>query len=343
MSMVGIVLRNRLLAWRSNQPFFLVVFAYSLLAFVAARHWKIPIDFQLYSEPFLLFGSGVTVLLFAIISTRVMFQRPDRLLPALRNRLLTNDVPNRLVVGLPVALVLPLFFSLFTSVKDQMSRIVPFYADPEIMRIDRMVHGGLDSWQVFHPFIGYGIAIFAMNFTYNLWFIVMFIILFCNVFSKRDYIVRSQYLVTFILVWAVLGNLAATIFSSVGPAFVNAFYGDTTFSPLMSYLQVTNATYPVWALTTQRMLLSTVAAGGPKLGSGISAFPSLHVAVATLNAIYLWRFRGLLRWAGVAFLILIQMGSVQLAWHYGVDGYASMLATPIIWMFSGWFSRVQLR
>lgn len=83
------------------------------------------------------------------------------------------------------------------------------------------------------------------------------------------------------------------------------------------------------------MLLATAALDDPRLGGGISAFPSLHVAIATLNAIYLWRFGGLLRWAGAAFLVVIQLGAVDLAWHYGIDGYASMLATPIIWVVAG--------
>jgi hypothetical protein len=106
----------------------------------------------------------------------------------------------------------------------------------------------------------------------------------------------------------------------------------------MNYLRTTDQTYPVWALVGQRALLADAGLDGPRLGSGISAFPSLHVAVATLNAIYLWRFGSFLRWFGVAFLIAIQLGSVHLAWHYGVDGYASILATPLIWMLAGWLS-----
>lgn len=343
MTMVEIAFRNRSAAWRSNQPFFVVVGVYALGAIVAARYWKIPIDLQLYSQPFVLFGCGVTILLFSIMSARVMLRRPDRLFPALKDRLLANDLPYRLVIGLPVALVLPLFFSLFTSMKDGLSRIVPFYADPRMIVIDRAIHGGFDAWYVFHQFLGFGPIIFLLNFLYNFWFIVMFVVLFCCVFSTGNLAVRSQYLVAFVLTWAVLGNLAAVTFASVGPAFVQSFYGDATFSPLMSHLQAINTTYPVWALDAQGMLLSNAGSGGPRMGSGISAFPSLHVAVATLNAIYLWRFHGVVRWAGVAFLVSIQLGSVHLAWHYGIDGYASMLATPVIWIIAGRLSRAQLR
>ena len=165
-----------------------------------------------------------------------------------------------------------------------------------------------------------------------------FVILFCVTFSVGNERVRSQYLIAFVLVWAILGNVVATLVSSVGPAFVFPFYNDSTFDPLMDYLRTTDKTYSVWALVGQNALLADAGLDGPRLGSGISAFPSLHVAVATLNAIYLWRFGRLLRWSGVAFLVAIQLGAVHLAWHYAVDGYASMLATPVIWIFAGWLS-----
>ncbi|CDX60170.1 conserved membrane hypothetical protein [Mesorhizobium plurifarium] len=325
-------------AWHANRPFFLTVAAYALAVAFAAIYWRIPLDPQIYSEPFLLFGSGVTLVMFAVIATRVMLQRPEQLFPTLVHRLLENDLPNRLVIGLPVALALPVFFSLFTSMKGGLSRIVPFYADSAIIAVDRAIHGGQDAWRILHPLLGAGSLTFALNFLYNLWFVVMLVVLFCVTFSTGDKRLRSQYLVAFVLTWMLLGNAAATVFASVGPAFIKAFYGDDTFSPLMNYLQATNAVYPVWALDAQRMLLANAALDGPRLGSGISAFPSLHVAVVTLNAIYLWRFGQLLRWVSIVFLIAIQLAAVQLAWHYAVDGYASMLATPVIWIVAGWVS-----
>ncbi|RWK01284.1 phosphatase PAP2 family protein [Mesorhizobium sp.] len=330
--------RSFWLSWRANRAFFFVFFFYILAVASASAFWRIAVDLQIYSDAFLLFGLGVTVILFAGISLRVMLERPPHLFPALWDRLLANRLPERLIVGLPVALALPLFFSLFTSMKGGISRIVPFYADSALITIDRAIHGGWDAWQILHPLLGTGPLTFALNFLYNLWFIVMLVILFCVTFSVGNGRLRSQYLVAFVLIWALLGNVGATVFASVGPAFVMPFYGDDTFSPLMNYLRATNANYPVWALNAQGMLLANAALDGPRLGSGISAFPSLHVAVATLNAIYFGRFGGLLRGAGIMFLIAIQLGAVHLAWHYAVDGYASILATPVIWICAGWLS-----
>ncbi|WP_146770318.1 phosphatase PAP2 family protein [Mesorhizobium hawassense] len=330
-------------AWRSNQPFFLVFIFYALTVLVAAMHWHLALDPELYGMLFVLFGVAISVLVLVVMSVGVMLQKPKRLLPALVDSFFANDFPNRLVIGLPVALALPIFFSLFTSVKNGLSKMVPFYADPALITIDRKIHGGMDAWQTLHPLLGNGPAIFALNFVYNSWFIVMFVVLFCVAFSIGNERARAQYLVAFVIVWGLLGNFVATLFASVGPVYVSPFYGDETFSPLMNFLQATDMNYPVWALRTQKLLLANAASIGPRVGSGISAFPSIHVAVATLNAIYFWRFGGFLRWAGIAFLLLIQLGSVHLAWHYGIDGYASLLATPIIWVFAGWFCRAQLK
>lgn len=324
--------------WRANRNFLFVLVVYVSAALSASKYWNIAINIHLYSKAFLLFGSGVTFILFAFISAGVMLERPPRLYPALRDRLLANRLPERLTIGLPVMLIFPIFFSLFTSIKGGITRIVPFYADKILENSDRMIHGGLDTWRILHPIFGIYFITFIISLLYNLWFIIMFIILFCVTFSIEDRKIRSQYLITYVFIWAFLGNLAAALGSSVGPAFVASFYNDPTFLPLMDYLRETDKIYPVWALDSQSKLLSDAGLDGPRWGSGISAFPSMHVAVATLNAIYLWRFGALLRWFGVAFLIAIQLGSVHLGWHYAVDGYASIVATPLIWMLGGWLS-----
>ena len=341
MSIARLAIRSTSEAWRANQPFFVTVIAYVLLALIAAEHWKIVINLKIYNKNFLFFGAIVTLILLAIVLIRLIIQRPEQPLRAMKDLMLSNNLPDRLAAGLPVALVIPLFFSMFTSIKGGISKIQPFYADTPLAAIDRAIHGGVDAWRFFQPVLGFGPMTFSLNVLYNLWFAEVFIVLFCVAFSTRNGRLRSQFLVTFVLTWVLIGNVLAAAFASVGPVFVMPFYGEGTFSPLMDYLQTTNLTYPVSALDTQNYLLANAGLDGPRLGSGISAFPSLHVAVATLNAIYLWRFGRLLRWASIAFLAAIQLGSVHLAWHYAVDGYASMLLTPIIWAIAGRLSNAQ--
>ncbi|RTL93777.1 MAG: hypothetical protein EKK31_31615 [Hyphomicrobiales bacterium] len=59
--------------------------------------------------------------------------------------------------------------------------------------------------------------------------------------------------------------------------------------------------------------------------------PSMHVAIATLNAFYLARLNRWLGLAGWAFAIFILFGSIYTGWHYAADGYISMLVVAVIW------------
>jgi membrane-associated phospholipid phosphatase len=75
------------------------------------------------------------------------------------------------------------------------------------------------------------------------------------------------------------------------------------------------------------------------IGDGISAFPSLHVAITVLAAIAAWRVS---RWLGIAaacYALLIWFGSIMLGWHYALDGEAAVLGTFVIWLGAGRLAR----
>jgi membrane-associated phospholipid phosphatase len=75
------------------------------------------------------------------------------------------------------------------------------------------------------------------------------------------------------------------------------------------------------------------------LGTGISAFPSIHVAIATLYALVGWRISRFARVVSLAFLATILVGSIHLGWHYSLDGYASIIGTCAIYRAVGWALR----
>jgi membrane-associated phospholipid phosphatase len=78
-------------------------------------------------------------------------------------------------------------------------------------------------------------------------------------------------------------------------------------------------------------LYASYQTGDSAMGTGISAMPSMHLAIVTLNACMLTslnRHVGVLAWIYVA---LIQLGSVYLGWHYALDGYFSIAAVGLIW------------
>ena len=61
----------------------------------------------------------------------------------------------RLVQAVPVLLIFPIFFSIFTSFKYQIPELVPFTYDPLFIEIDGFLHGGKQPWEILQPVIGF--------------------------------------------------------------------------------------------------------------------------------------------------------------------------------------------
>jgi membrane-associated phospholipid phosphatase len=65
--------------------------------------------------------------------------------------------------------------------------------------------------------------------------------------------------------------------------------------------------------------------------AGISAMPSIHLAMATLFAFLAFEVRKWLGWVFVGYTALILIGSIILGWHYAIDGYSGIILASIIW------------
>ncbi|NIR61095.1 MAG: hypothetical protein GWO02_17130, partial [Gammaproteobacteria bacterium] len=59
--------------------------------------------------------------------------------------------------------------------------------------------------------------------------------------------------------------------------------------------------------------------------------PSMHIAMGFFFVLVAWRYHWALRLVAVAYLLVLLVGSVHLAWHYAIDGYAGILGTYAIW------------
>ena len=147
-----------------------------------------------------------------------------------------------------------------------------------------------------------------------------------------------QFLLATVGTWAILGGFLATLFSSVGPCFYGDLTGDhDTFQPLMQYLSMANEKFHIFALDAQSLLWEKYVVGEMAIGSGISAMPSMHVSQALLMAIFSFHKNKTFGVFFSVYAIFILIGSVHLAWHYAVDGYLSIILTPVIWTVAGFF------
>jgi len=292
-----------------------------------------------YGNTFIRFaGLAAVVFLLSYAIIVMVTVRPKRLIrymvADLSSRCLT---PERLAMALPVLLFLPLLVSAFSYFKMAIPDLQPFSWDPLLAEFDRRLHGGYHPWEWLQPVFGHPWMTAAINGAYHLWFGVTYGVLLWQTVDIRRPKLRMRYLITFVLLWIVIGNVAATLFSSVGPV----YYGRVTgladpFAPLMEYLRHANEVAAVPALDVQELLWRVYTTGGGMTGGGISAMPSMHMASA-FSFVLIGAATN--RWLGAAFTAfaaLVLIGSVHLGWHYAVDGYVSIAATLLIWRAVGW-------
>lgn len=102
----------------------------------------------------------------------------------------------------------------------------------------------------------------------------------------------------------------------------------------MEYLRRTAAVHDLTTIQAQDYLWAGYSSRQIST-EGISAMPSMHVAMATLFCIAGFQTNRLLGFAYGLFLCLIIVGSVQLGWHYAVDGYVSIVLVLVLWRLTG--------
>lgn len=199
--------------------------------------------------------------------------------------------------------------------------------------IDRLLHFGQDPWRYLYAVAGNGFMRSVIEWNYNQgWFIVCFSALFWVAVSYEARTIRTRYMLCYVLVWIVIGNVFAGVFLSAGPAFYGHVTGDMArFADQMAFLNESSGGRHA-AVGIQNYLWSLYERREQGLGSGISAFPSMHVSLVTLNALFLFEFNRKWGLAAFAYVALIVASSVYLAWHYAIDGYAAIILTVCVYV-----------
>lgn len=253
--------------------------------------------------------------------------------------------PVRLIAGLVLICVTSLYWGVFTSAKNMLPFLAPVWLDRQIADFGLLIHGGYSPWRVLHPLLGHQAITRVIERIYlDGWTLLLTGISTLIALHPSLERLRVRYFATMFLVLVVLGNVVAGIGMSAGPVFYGHVMGDyERFGELVNYLAfskgLTNS-----AADIQDYLWSNFLNGEAQLGTGISAFPSIHVAMATLFVMAGWSLGRRLGMALLAFWLMIVLGSVHLGWHYSADGYASAAGTIVLWQIVGWVqNRLALR
>ncbi|WP_232796500.1 phosphatase PAP2 family protein [Roseovarius salinarum] len=265
---------------------------------------------------------------FAVMAVAVRPAHPVRWLIDDLRRLAGE--PGRLLGGLAGLACISVLAGTSAFVKDLIPIINPFDWDPAFAALDRALHGGHDPYALLMPVLGNPVATRILDAAYYLWFFLIYFVVIATCFDTRNPVRRATLLLAFVLTWVVGGNALAIAFSSVGPVYYAPLGFGDAFAPLMERLHAINAETPIWAVKVHAMLLDGYLNDGPV--KGISAMPSMHVACAALLAFHGFTVRRWIGWALAGFLVVIQVGSVHLAWHYAIDGYFGIVIAGACWL-----------
>jgi hypothetical protein len=271
---------------------------------------------------FYLFGEVAWI---GLVRERTVRDTADRI----RVDLFSSRVLERLV-GIPLYIMGTVYtFDIYATFKQAIPDLTVYAWDARLARLDSFLHLGRDPWQWSHSLLGnHGLQF--LDKVYTIWYVVLVgsIPLFATWAPLR---IRSRFFLTFSAMMMIAGSFLAILFASGGPAYFADFTGDSArFAPLMETLQGTQA------VETQARLWELFSHDVDHLYGGISAMPSMHMAVVTLLGIaaFCWN-----RWLGliaIAYATLIFLGSFHLGWHYALDGYVSAAVVGLTW----WLTRL---
>ena len=292
-----------------------------------------------YSANFLLYLS--TLVFFASFGVgRILWRdRPDRPLGHLRDLALQKGWDRNLIRGLPMLFALVVFMPAFSAMKSAIPLFHAYTWDHVWIAADRSLHG-TDPWRLLQPVLGYPAVTALVAAAYHVWILLIYAggVYFC--FFQKDAALRAQYFAGYFAIWVVIGVVMATALASVGPAFAGPLLGDHHYDQQMAYLRAANEHFPIMVLKVQDELLASYQSADHGLGRGITAMPSMHVAMAFLFFLSMRRVSGLAGAIFGAFAAIVMLGSVHLAYHYAVDGYVSIVVTWIIWVAAGYLTRL---
>ncbi|TPN84347.1 hypothetical protein FJ987_27815 [Mesorhizobium sp. CU2] len=292
-----------------------------LYTFGAALIWPTAFGEVLYIYLAKLIAIGPMTLLLALVSSAV-FTAPKAPISFVIQLLRARGRQAAVIVAIFVLLL-----AAFTTYKVNIPKIVPFYCDNALADLGELLHGQA-PWKIAHAFDSDGLA-WLVDVAYSrIWFLEWFgMAMYAALYANRA--PHLRYLAALVLTTVVVGTMLATLLSSAGPLFYDQLYSGTRYEGLLRALRQFPSNEQV--LHYSDYLMRNYRTGTAAFGTGISAMPSMHVAIATLNALYLARLN---RWFGVAgwvFAMFILFGSVYTGWHYSVDGYVAILVVAVIW------------
>lgn len=276
--------------------------------------YRIPFDSYFLVAGLFATAGGVGMLLLRLVG----YARRSAISPIAELR---KDDWSRMVTFVGGIMLIGMQMAVLMWTKTMMPLVSGFWADPMLARIEADLFGG-DLWRLTHQLPDQVSVL--LDRTYVTWAPVKFATLFALLLAPASGMKGRLMLTYFLMVAAAaLGQYLAP---SGGPIFYQLIGHGDRFAEM-----------PIepWAAATRDYLWSDHLRGGGRLGGGISAMPSLHVAIAAWCALVVKRYWPKLAFVGWIYTLLIFVGSVHLGWHYALDGIVSFALLIIAYSVAG--------
>lgn len=323
---LGVELFKRL---RSDLPVYLAIAVYSLLGLVFlqnndAMHLS---SYSAYVKKAAVLALLALPAIFLFSDFVMLIHRFDVRRKAAFAHSFSAKRLSAIIAASLMLIMIMVFQGTFTSIKNTLAVWSGGFVFDEVQaNIDAALHFGADPWRYVRFMIEWPLLRAAVEYNYGvLWFLLSFgIVYFVSSSPKADK-VRHRYLAAFMLVWILVGNVFAGLFMSAGPVFYGQVTGDfSRFAELLSILAAKGGDAAA-GMDYKAYLWSLHESGQSGFGSGISAFPSVHVGLTVMNTLFAYEASRRLGHLMTAYLLVIMLSSVALGWHYAIDGYAAAM------------------
>lgn len=244
-----------------------------------------------------------------------------------------ETLKHRIAPILETLVALILMHASFSLMKTSMPYISGFWADPVLAQIDRALHFGRDPYELAFAVVdrlpalpGWSAEVYILA-----WTPFAFALPIIIAATDDDWQRSKRFLILHTVAWIFIGNILALAGMSAGPVYFDRLLETERFAGLTQMLAGSGiAEGSIGRI--QEGLWKVYVDYGQAIGSGISAFPSVHVATATVAALYLYERCRWLAPVSVAYVGAIQFYSVLTGYHYALDGYVSIIVVTALWV-----------
>lgn len=317
-------------------PSLLLALLFALLAFLVARSAGFGLDLSPAYAPYCLAVYAGTMLFWSVLYLAFLVAREDlRLkreeqlnlaLPDITRRVLARFAPGRML--LEVFLAVALFHAVtvvHTNLQQRVPAVNPRVYDTTFAWLDRGIGLGADPVAALARLFSEPLVARFFDLVYVSWYFVKLPVVayFLLAACRR----RAQaFLFAFLLMWAA--HIAMVLaWPSLGPVFVTPDLFAALNQPTAHAIQET-----VW--TGYSEYLARPEQYRVFMYEGMSAFPSLHVGLVALYALFLAGSRRWVVWCAWIYVLLILTGSCVTGWHYLVDGIAGIGMATLAWLLA---------